>query len=218
MTAHRRQFVRAVPAALVLSAALALGGCKSSGSPDKDGATGNNPPVISGTPPPSVVIGQNYAFTPTASDADGDPLTFSIQGKPGWATFAAASGALTGTPESGDEGPYENISISASDGNASDELGFSITVTQVGEGSVELSWQAPTQNTDGSQLTDLAGYKIYYGTTQGNYTEEVQVDNPGLTSFVVENLSPNTWHFVATAFNDDGIESDFSGATSATVN
>lgn len=217
MTAHRRLFVRAVPTSLILAAALALSGCKS-GGPDSQSATGNNPPVISGNPPPSVVIGQPYDFTPTASDADGDSLTFSIQGKPGWATFAAATGALTGTPQEGDVGPYEGISISASDGSASDELGFSINVTQTGEGSVALSWQAPTQNTDGTALTDLAGYKIYYGTTRGNYTEQVEIANPGLTTFVVDNLSPNTWYFVATSLNDDGIESDFSGVASATVN
>lgn len=217
MTAHRRQFFRAVPASLILAAALALSGCKS-GGPDSQGATGNNPPVISGNPPPSVVIGQPYDFTPTASDADGDSLTFSIQGKPGWATFAAATGALTGTPQEADVGPYEGITISASDGSASDELGFSINVTQTGDGSVALSWQAPTQNTDGTALTDLAGYKIYYGTTQGNYTEQVRIDNPGLTTFVVENLSPDTWYFVATSFNDGGIESNFSGVASATVN
>ena len=41
---------------------------------------------------------------------------------------------------------------------------FSITVTQVGLGSMSLSWTPPTQNTDGSALTDLAGYKLYYGT------------------------------------------------------
>ncbi|HET6629125.1 MAG TPA: putative Ig domain-containing protein [Woeseiaceae bacterium] len=218
MTARQRQFAGAVPAALSLIAALALGGCGGGGSPDADSATGNNPPVISGNPPPSVVVGQPYDFTPTASDADGDALTFSIQGKPAWATFAAATGALTGTPEAGDVGPYGGITISASDGSASDELGFSINVTQMGEGSVSLSWQAPTQNTDGTALTDLAGYKIYYGTEQGNYTEEVRLDNPSLTTYLVENLSPNTWYFVATSFNDDGIESNFSGVASTTVN
>jgi hypothetical protein len=218
MTAHRRQFVRAVPASLTLASVLALAGCKSGGSPDAEGATSNNAPVISGTPPASISVGQNYSFTPNATDADGDSLTFSIQGKPGWAIFAADTGALTGTPQEGDVGPYDGISISASDGSASDQLGFSINVTQMGDGSVSLSWQAPSQNTDGSALTDLAGYRIYYGTTRGNYTEQVSIDNPGLTTYVVENLSSNTWHFVATAVNDDGIESDFSGVASMTVN
>ena len=221
MTAHRRQFVRLVPAALTLAIALALAACKSGGSPDAEeasGGNGNSAPVISGTPPASIAVGQAYSFTPTANDADGDPLTFSIEGQPAWASFAADTGALTGTPQAGDEGPYEGISISASDGTASDELGFSINVTQVGQGSVSLSWQAPTRNTDGSTLSNLAGYKIYYGTAEGNYTEEVRIDNPGLTTYVVENLSPTTWHFVATAFNEDGIESNYSGEAVHTIN
>lgn len=218
MTAHRRRLCGAVPRSMILLAVMAFAGCKSSGGPSSDPVTGNNPPVISGNPPASIAIGQPYAFTPNASDADGDSLTFSIQGKPGWADFDASTGALNGTPQAGDEGPYEDISIAASDGAASDSLDFSVTVTQTGDGAVTLSWQAPTSNTDGSPLTDLAGYKIYYGVTQGNYTEEVRIDNPGLTTYVVGNLSPNTWHFVATAFNDDGIESDFSGVASATVN
>ncbi len=216
MTAHRRQIVSPVPAALVTAVALAAAGCGGGGG-SSDG-TGNSPPVISGTPPASVSVGQSYSFTPTVRDPDGDPLTFSILGKPGWASFATDTGALTGTPQDGDIGPYENISISASDGSASAELGFSINVTQLGEGSVALSWQAPSLNTDGSALTDLAGYRIYYGTTQGNYTEQITIENPGITTYVVDNLSPNTWYFAATAFNEANIESNFSGEASQTIN
>ncbi|HZD53679.1 MAG TPA: putative Ig domain-containing protein, partial [Woeseiaceae bacterium] len=188
-----------ISSSIALLALLALAGCKSDG-PSADAASGNSPPVISGSPPPSVAIGQRYSFTPSASDADGDPITFSIQAKPGWASFDSATGRLSGTPAAGDEGPYDGVAITASDGKASDSLDFSIEVTQLAEGSVTLSWQAPTKNTDGSALTDLAGYKIYYGLARGEYTESIRIDNPGITTYVVENLSPNTWYFVATSF------------------
>ena len=47
----------------------------------------NRAPAISGTPPTSVTAGQAYSFQPTASDADGDTLAFSITGRPSWASF-----------------------------------------------------------------------------------------------------------------------------------
>ena len=55
------------------------------------------------------------------------------------------------------------------------------------------SWVEPTENTDNSALTDLSGYKIYYGSSPGNYTESITIDNPGVTSFLVEGLANGTW-------------------------
>lgn len=86
-------------------------------------------------------------------------------------------------------------------------------------GSVTLSWQPPTENADGSPLMDLSGYTIYVGTSANTYNyREVLLDNPGLTSYVVENLEPGTYYFAATAFNSSGIESSFSGEIVRTVN
>jgi len=95
--------------------------------------------------------------------------------------------------------------------------GGSLTVNQVGLGSATLSWTPPTQNTDGSPLTDLAGYKIYYGNEPGNYQTTIQIDNPGITIYVVEHLTPNTYYFVSTAINSSGVESDFSNEASKQV-
>jgi len=118
----------------------------------------------------------------------------------------------------GEEGVYDNVEVSVSDAEMTTSLpAFSITVTQVATGSVTLTWTPPTMNTDGSPLTDLAAYKIYYGLTQGNYTNQIRIDNPGLSSFVVDNLSPNTYFFVSTAINSAGIESDISNVASSIV-
>jgi len=91
-------------------------------------------------------------------------------------------------------------------------------VNQVSLGSVTLNWTPPTQNTDGSVLTDLAGFKIYYGTSPDNYPNQITIDNPGITSSVVDNLTPNTWYFVSTAFTSSGEESDFSNMATRTIN
>jgi hypothetical protein len=66
-------------------------------------------------------------------------------------------------------------------------------------------------------LTDLAGYRIYWGTTQGNYPNSVTLNNPGLTSYVVDNLAPGTYVFVATSVNTAGYESDYSNPATKTV-
>jgi hypothetical protein len=84
---------------------------------------------------------------------------------------------------------------------------------------VTLSWQPPTENADGSPLTDLSGYNIYVGTVPSNYDyREVRLDNPGLTAYVIDNLEPGTYYFAATAFNASGVESAFSGEVVRTVN
>ena len=80
--------------------------------------------------------------------------------------------------------------------------------------SVRLAWDNPSTNTDGSQLTDLAGVKVYYGTTSSNYTQTVDVPGgqPGGTgTLLVTNLALSTrFYFAATAYNTAGYESDYS--------
>ena len=197
---------------LMMVLAAAMAGCPSGGDASGDGApSSNKPPVISGAPMAAIVFSNGYSFTPNASDANGDPLTFSIENKPLWADFSGTNGALTGTPTMGDIGTYTNIGISVSDGKLSSSLPqFSVTVLQNADGTITLSWTAPTQNEDGTALTDLAAYKFYYGTLTGVYTDEVRIDNPGLTTYIIENLVPTTYYIVATAINNAGAESAFS--------
>ncbi len=89
---------------------------------------------------------------------------------------------------------------------------FSITVNVVAMGSVTLSWTPPAENTDGSALIDLAGYNIYWGMTPGSYPNSVRIDNGSVSTYVVENLVPGTYEFVATSFNSAGVESSFSNS------
>ena len=143
-----------------------------------------------------------YLFVPIASDADGDILHFSIVNLPPWAAFEPTTGRVEGTPSSADVGTYDDVQISVTDGADDAHLApFSITVTAVAHGTVELSWLAPSENDDGSPLTDLAGYKIYWGTQPGEYPNSVTIDNPGTVTYVLEGLVPATYYFVATAFN-----------------
>ena len=79
-----------------------------------------------------------------------------------------------------------------------------------GDGTALVTWTPPTENTDNSTLTDLAGFKIYYGTFPGEYDVTITIDNPGLSSYLVENLASSDLFFVMTAVNSAGIESAYS--------
>lgn len=74
--------------------------------------------------------------------------------------------------------------------------------------SVSLSWDAPAANSDGSELTDLAGYKVYYGQVSGSYSDSVDVGNT--TDAAISGLSSGTWCFAVTAYDVAGNESSFS--------
>ena len=218
-----KRLSRALALALL---AVAMGGCLSGGetntnkpgSGNNSSQTGNIAPTISGSPDTAVMTGDVYAFTPSANDANGDTLTFSVTNLPRWASFDSSSGALSGQPVLGDEGTYTNISISVSDGSTSVSLpSFSIEVTQTALGAMTLSWTPPTENEDGTSLADLAGYKLYFGTASGRYTRQVRIDNAGLSTYVIDNLLPDTYYVVATAINAGGVESRYSNEAIKTV-
>jgi hypothetical protein len=181
-------------------------------------AATSQPPKISGTPAATVNVGSPYSFTPTASDPAGKSLTFSVQNLPGWSGFNTSNGALTGTPTAANAGTYTNIVITVSDGTLSASLpAFSITVNQVSNGSATLTWTPVTQNTNGTVLTDLAGYKVYWGTSPTSMGQTVTLANPSLTTYAVTNLSSGTWYFGVAAYANDGTQGMMSNVGSKTV-
>jgi hypothetical protein len=182
-------------------------------------APANRAPTISGAPLLSINVLTAYSFQPSASDADGNTLTFSIQNRPAWATFNTATGRLSGTPALTDVATFNNIIISVTEGTASASLpAFSLAVVQTATGSATVSWTAPTTNTDGSALTNLASYRIRYGRVSTSLDQLASVSNPGLTSYTVENLSQGTWYFGVIAVNSAGSESGVSNVASKTIN
>ena len=200
--------------------AIVLGACQSGseesatsfhGSESASSTPSNAPPSISGNPASMVKVSNSYLFTPVASDPENDAISFRIRNVPVWASFDTATGELSGTPQREHVGTYTDIAIIVSDGVTDVPLAtFSVDVVDSGPVSIILSWTPPTQNTDGSPLIDLAGYNIYYGLLKGDYPNKISIDNPGIATFVVENLTPNTYYFVATSVNSSGIESDYS--------
>ena len=156
------------------------------------------------------------------SDADGDTLTFSITGKPAWAGFNAATGRLGGTPGDTDTGNYGNIVISVSDGTASAALqAFTLRVDPAPQavGSFTLSWTAPVARTDGTplSLSELAGYRIHYGSTAGNYPNTVDVSDGSAQTATVNNLPAGIYYAVMTSYDSNGLESAYSAEVTKTA-
>jgi hypothetical protein len=173
---------------------------------------------ISGTPPTAVVVGAPYNFTPSAADPSSGKLTFSIENTPSWATFNASTGELSGTPAAGDVGSTSSIIISVSDGTTSAALpAFAIAVVQSANGSASLQWVAPTENTDGTPLMNLAGYRIYYGTSATTMTQTVQIANASLNTYLLANLTPATWFFEVKAYTTANVESAASAVASKAI-
>jgi Putative Ig domain len=213
------------------ASAVALAGCLGGGGGSKTPSTSgtvntggqpaggavNRAPTITGQAVTTATATEAYDFQPSAADADGDPLQFQAQNKPGWASFDAATGRLSGTPTAADVGTYTNISIAVTDGKETTSLGaFTITVAALANGQVTLSWTAPTENADGTPLTDLAGYKIYYGRADNDLSTVLKV-GVGITTVVIEGLSSGNWYFAMSSYNTANVESQKTNAISKTI-
>lgn len=178
----------------------------------------NPPPVISGQPVTQLTVTRPWTFQPSASDPRSEPLTFTVANKPSWATFDPATGKLSGTPGAGAVGTYSNIVVAVTDGTTSVALPmFALVVQSLPVEAATLSWTPPTKNVDGTALTNLAGYRIYYGASSNTLGQVVEIRNAGVSAYIVENLTPGTWYFAVTAFNAEGKESALSNIASKTT-
>jgi hypothetical protein len=122
----------------------------------------------------------------------------------GTASTQAAQAAAT-TPSSGAQSPS---------GTAPSGSGGTVSTSQK---SADVSWTPPTTNTNGSALTDLAGYRIYYGTSPSQLTYSIQVANAGAYDYVVQGLTAGTWYFAVSAYTNTGLQSALSAVASKTI-
>ena len=171
-------------------------------------ATVNHAPVISGSAIRSVRVGQTYDWKPTATDQDGDSLSFTAANLPPWASMDPTNGHITGTPGNGDVGIYESITIKVADDNLETLTGpFSITVTgDAATGFASLRWETPVSKMDGSPLDDLAGYRILYGRNGEDLDKSVFLSDPSTTSYRFDSLSGGMWYFAVVAVSSGGLE------------
>lgn len=89
---------------------------------------------------------------------------------------------------------------------------------QTGTYSIQFQWTIPTENEDGSVLTNLAGFRLYQSSVSGSYTTPVvDIANPSISIYTLDNVDLGEWYFVVTAYNSDGVESVYSNEVVKTI-
>ncbi len=171
----------------------------------------NDAPTITGTPDITVAEDTAYSFIPTGADVDTDTtLTYSIAGKPSWATFSTTTGALTGTPTNADVGTTSGIVISVSDGTLTTPLQtFNLAVTNTNDAPTIIGTPATTVaedtaysftptgadvDTDTTLTYSIAGKPDWadFDTTTGALTGTPTNADVGTTSGIVISVSDGT--------------------------
>ena len=179
---------RIVWIAVLGSLGVALAGCGSNESGSSTAATSTTSTSTTGSTPP------------TAADSG---------------TSTSGSSTMSGSTTSGST---TSGSTTAGSTTTAGAAGSTAPTTLVAGTSLTLGWVAPTQNSNGTPITELAGYKIHYGTTSQDYTKVVAVSNPSISRYVLDSLASGTYFFAIAAYNSKGIESTLSGEISATLN
>jgi hypothetical protein len=177
---------------LCLSAALtACGSSNSSTAADSGGASGTAATVVAVGPTTTV---------PTGSLGGTSTI------KPASTTATPAN--TTATPASTTANSSSTTSSTSSSGS---------TLPPATSDTVTISWTAPSENTDGTALTNLAGYQINYGTSPSAMTQQISINTVGVMNYVVSNLSSGTWYFEIVAVNSAGEQSTPSSVVSTTI-
>lgn len=181
-------------------------------------ASANRAPTLEGAADAQAHVGMPYEYLPSATDADHDALSFSAENLPPWARIDPASGRISGTPQAGDVGAYESISITVADAaHRISSAPFTITVAAGGNGVAELAWQRPLSKVDGSSLDDLAGYRIIYGHDREDMDQSIFVADPGQLSYRFATLESGAWYFAVIAVSDSGLEGPATPAMSKII-
>lgn len=175
----------------------ATSGASQSGSTDSGSGQGSAaaPMVTLSASAQEINEGGSVSLTWNASDAD------ACTASGGWSGALSTSGSQNVGPLS--QGTTFSLNCSGPGGSALEMISVSVI------GPVSLSWVAPEENVDGSALTDLAGYRIYFGTASRSYSDMVELDEPAATSHTLT-LASGDYYVAMTALDGEGNESGYS--------
>jgi hypothetical protein len=141
---------------------------------------------------PSITFGANVT---TGNGSVTPVLTWSTTPT---AQTCVASGDWTGSKAVSGTQTLESITKSAT---------YNLACTWPGDNTITLTWTPPTANTDGSTLTDLDGYKVYYGTSASMSANQIKEVAAGLNTVTLGPLAAGTWYMVMSAINQADVES-----------
>ena len=169
---------------------------------------------IAGVPGVTVTAGSAYRFQPDVIVPEGATATYSVSNLPPWAQFDTATGVLSGTPEASQAGLYADIVITVTaDGDSAALAPFSINVSSGSSTVATVTWSPPAAST----ASQVAGYRVYYGTSVATMTKSVDVQDAGATSYVIDNLSSGTWYFAIAAYDASKEQSPLSPVVEVTL-
>lgn len=123
------------------------------------------------------------------------------------ASSCTASGGWTGTKFASGSETLPSISSNKS---------YTLTCSW-GNGTATVNWTKPTKNTDGTNLTDLTGFKVVYGNSASALNQTKTVTGASATSTSIGSLGAGTWYFAVRAVNGQNVESANSNVGSKTI-
>jgi hypothetical protein len=84
---------------------------------------------------------------------------------------------------------------------------------------LSLSWVAPSEREDdtGLSLSEITGYRIYYGTETRNYQNQFNVDDSSAEQAQIVDIPKGVYYLVMTTIDSDGRESSYSSEVVITV-
>jgi hypothetical protein len=148
-------------------------------------------------------------INPTQPGAGPIGTTIAADGTATFSIFASATDDIPFDPAN------SRISVRFLDSGGVTRGSTSVSVEALTQ-ALSLLWEPPTKNTDGTDLVDLAGFKLYWGNATRSYTGNVEINDMNATSYVVA-LPTGTYYFALTAFDVDGNESAFSNEAVGTI-
>jgi hypothetical protein len=180
------------PFATIVFLAATLTGCGSGSSP------ANTPAVASSSNASGTIASPSTSTStsPGTNSASGSGTTVNASPPPVPKPTNAGSGSASGTMTNSSLPPVPKLAK---------------------VGSAVISWLAPTTNTDGTALTNLAGFYIHYGTKKASLDHRIVINTVGISNYVVDNLTSGTYYFSVSSYTKTGVESDPSKIVSKTI-
>ena len=114
----------------------------------------------------------------------------------------------------------DNLTAATTDINSDLSTGTGTGTNQISPtADINLSWAAPAAREDNSaiSLSEIAGYHVFYGTTQGQYSSRITINDGTAAGYTFIDFHSGTYYFVVTTLDTEGRESQFSSEVVITI-